>query len=151
MATDRLITMMTRAMTAIARATSPAIPLEVSERKLPPDSRKPRRPPRPRKPGKECIQGVPRRTSVRTPRHTPNGCQTPRKTGRSERPREAFILPLTNRFSQLLDTELAGEVHPDIGGELPTPPLEGPHLQRPRKPPKKRHRPAWLRLNILRK
>jgi len=129
-ATDRLLTLMTRAMTAIAgaRATSPAVPLEVPKRKLPPDSHKPRRPPRPRKPGKESIQSVPRRTSVRTPRHTPNGWQTPRKTSRSERPREAFTLPLANRFSQLLDTELAGEVHSDIGGELPTPPLEGPHL-----------------------
>jgi len=134
---------MTRAMTAIAgaRATSPAIPLEVSERKLPPDSRKPRRPPRPREPGKESIQGVPRRTSIRIPWHTPNGWQTLRKTGRSERPREAFTLPLANRFDQLLDIELASKVHPDIGGELPTPPLEGPHLQRPRKPPKKRAPP----------
>jgi len=138
-ATDRLLALMTRAMTAMARAKAPstAIPPEVPKRKLPPDSRKPRRPPRPRKPGKESIQGVPRRTSIRTPRHTPNRWQTPRKTGCSKRLRETFILSLANRFSQLLNPELAGEVHPDIGGKLLTPPLEGPHLQRPRKPPKK--------------
>jgi len=123
-ATDRLITMMTWAMAALSRArslvTSPEVPRrnhktrKDDRRKPPPDSRKLRRPPRPRKPGKESMQGVPRRTSVRTPRHTPHGWQTPRKTGRPERPREAFTLPLANRFSQLLDTELAGEVHPDI-------------------------------------
>jgi len=142
-ATDRLITIMTRAMTTIARARAifPAIPPEVSKRKLPPDSRKPRRPPRPGKPGKESKNNVPRRTSVRTPQYTPNGWQTLCKTGHPERPREAFILSLANRFSQLLDPELAGEVYPDIGGQLPTPPLEGPHLQRPRKPPKKRAPP----------
>jgi len=140
-ATDRLITMMTWAMTAISRARSPVTPLKVPRQKPPPDSRKPGRPPRPRKLGKESMQGVPRRTSVRTPRHTPHEWQMSRKTGCFERPREAFTLPLANRFSQLLDTELAGEVLRDIGGELLTPPLEGPHLQRPQKPPKKRAPP----------
>jgi len=117
-AADRLLTLMTRATTAIAGAKAPSTttPPEVSKRKLPSNSHKPRRPPRSREPGKESKQGVPRRTSVRTPRHTPNRWQTPRKTGRSERPQKAFILPLANRFSQLLDTELAGEVHSDIGG-----------------------------------
>jgi len=74
-ATERLLTLMTRAMTAIAGA-------KASSTTTPPDSRKPRRPPRPREPVKESIQGVPRRKSIRTPRRTPNGWQTPRKTGR---------------------------------------------------------------------
>jgi len=110
-----------------------------------PDSRKPRRPPRPRKPGKETMQGGPHRASVRTPQHTPHEWQTPRRTSRPERQREQFTLPLTNRFSQLPETELAGEVHPDIGGELTTPPPERPHLLRPRKPPKKRAPPRVVK------
>jgi len=101
-----------------------------------PDSRKPRSPPRPRKPGEGRMQGGPRRASVRTPRHTPHEWQTPCRTSRPEWQREHFTLPLTNRFSQLLETELAGEVHPDIGGELTTPPPQRPHLLRPRKPRK---------------
>jgi len=157
-ATDRLITMMKWAMAAISNARSPATPLEAPRQthgnqkndrqgpqhpacppnSPPPDSRNSQRPPRPCKPGKGSIQGRPRRAFVRTPRDTPHGWQTPHKTGRPERQRETFKLPLANRFSQLPETELAGEVHSDIGGELLTPPQKGPHPQRPRKPPKKR-------------
>jgi len=164
-ATDHLITVMTWAMTALSSVRPPTRPPEASEwighswtpntpeyqrssttqRPSQPDSRKPWRPPRPRKPGKERTQGEPRRASVRTLRHTPHGWQTPRRTGRPERQRETFTLPLANRFNQLPETELAGEVHPDIGGELFTPPPEGPHLLRPRKPPKKRAPPRMAK------
>jgi len=161
-ATDRLITMMTWAMTALSSVRPPTKPPEASRRanhswnhgrqehqrsgcsqtQLRPDSRKPRRPPRPSKPGKERAQGGPRRASVRTPQHTPHEWQTPRRTSRFERQREKFTLPLQNRFSQLPETELASEVQPDIGGEPNTPPQERPHLQRPRRPRKQRTPPS---------
>jgi len=46
-------------------------------------------------------QGGFRRASERTPRHTPREWQKPRRTSRPELQREQFILPHTNRFSQL--------------------------------------------------
>jgi len=151
-ATDRLMTMMTWVMAALSSirptATSPRAPRRTNgnwredrQGHPRPDPRKPRRPPRPRKPGKKRMQGGPRRASVRTPQQNPHGWQTPRRTSRPERQREPFTLSLTNRFSQLPETELAGEVHPDIGGELNTPLPERPYLLRPRKPPKKRAPP----------
>jgi len=56
--------------------------------------------------------------------------QKPSQTSRSERQWEQFILPLTNRINQLLETELTSEVHPDIGVEHTAPPPEKLHLQR---------------------
>jgi len=63
---------------------------------------------------KEEPRGGYRRASARTPRYTPRKWQTPRRTSQPDRRLEPFTLHLTNRFSQLPETELAGEVHPDI-------------------------------------
>jgi len=91
-AMDRLITMMTWAMTALSSVRPPTRPPVTSRRanhswnhgrqehqrsgcsQTPsqPDSRKPRRPPRPCKPGKKRAQGGLRRASVQTPQHTPH-------------------------------------------------------------------------------
>jgi len=50
-------------------------------------------------------------------------------------------LPLSNRFSQLPETEPASEVYPDIGGELTTSPQKSPRLKRLGKPHTKRAPP----------
>ena len=150
-AADRLLTLMTQAMMTLAgvRTPSKSAHPEASRRKPPSNSRKPRRPPRPREPGKERRQGEPRQASVRTQRHVHQGWQTPRKTGRSPRPREAFQLPLANRFSQLPHVELAGEVHPDIGGEYSPPRQKGLTPRDPQSHPRNGLRPVWLRLGLL--
>jgi len=96
------------------------------------------RPPRPREPGKEKFRGGFRRASDWTLQHTPHGWQKPRRTSQLDRQWEPFTLPLTNRFSQLPETELASEVNPDIGGEHTSPPSRKPHPQRPLKPRAKR-------------
>jgi len=160
--TDRLITIMTWAMTALSSVRPPTRPPETPRRtnhiwnhsrqeyqhsgcfQTPPrpDFRKPRRPPRPHKPGKERAQSGHCRASIQTSRHTPHEWQTPCRTSRPERQREEFTLPLKNHFSQLPETKLAGEVQPDIGGEPNTPPQERPHLQRPRRPRKQRTPPC---------
>jgi len=93
----------------------------------------PREPPRPREPRKEQPRGGYRWASKRTPRDNPREWQVPRRTSRLTGRREPFILPITNRFSQLPETEPASEVQLDIGGELNTP------------PPKKRHGPMTKR------
>jgi len=59
--------------------------------------------------------------------HPPREWQVPRWTGRPNGQQEPFVLPLTNRFSQLPETEPASEVHLDIGGELYTPPSQKRH------------------------
>jgi len=105
------------------------------------DSRKLQRPPRPREPGKERFHRGFCRASKRTPRHNPREWQKSRRISRPEQRREPFTLPLTNRFSQLPETELAGEVHPDIGGKHTSPPPKEPHLQRPLRPRNKRASP----------
>jgi len=87
------------------------------------------------------MQGEFRRASKQTPRHTPCEWQKPRRTSRPEQQREQFILPLTNRFSQLPETELASEAHPDIGGGYTTLPPEKPHLPRFRRPRNQRASP----------
>jgi len=113
------------------------------------NSRKPRRPPRPREPGKEKFWGGSRRASERTPRHTPREWQKPRRTSQPERRQEPFTLPLTNRFSQLPETELAGEVHPDIGGEH-TPLCQRSLIFRGLSDhATNRRRPAWPRPSML--
>jgi len=87
------------------------------------------------------MQGVFRRASKRTPRHTPREWQKPRRTSRPEGQRGQFILSLTNCFSQLPETELASEVHSNIGVERTAPSPEKPHLQRPRRPRNQRASP----------
>jgi len=71
----------------------------------------------------------------------PREWQKPRRTSQLERQQEQFIQPLTNRFSQLLETELASQVHPDIGGKYTTPPPKKPYLPRPRRPRNQRASP----------
>jgi len=94
-----------------------------------------REPPRPRESGKEQPRGRYRRASKRAPPDNPREWQVPRRTSRPTGRREPFTLPITNRFSQLPETEPAGEVPLDIGGELNTPsPKKRPGPMIKRKP-----------------
>jgi len=167
--TDRLITMLTWAMAALSSVRPPATPPEAPRRtnrcweygrqghqrsgcpqnQQRPDSRKPRRPPRPRKPDEERMQGGLRRASERTPRHTPHEWQKPRRTSQPERQREYFTLPLTNRFSQLPETESAGEAIRTSEGNLPPLRQRGLIFRGLGNHATNGHRPAWLRPSML--
>jgi len=82
-----------------------------------------------------------RRASIRTPRNNLHEWQVPKRTSRPLGRQEPFRLTTNNRFSQLPETERAGEVHPDIGGEPITPPHKKPRSKKQSKPTSKQKPP----------
>jgi len=166
---DRLMTMLRWAMTILARAKPMVTTREASRsttlcwkcgrrghlrsgcpRTQPPDSRKLRRPPRPREPGKEKFRGGFRRSSKRTPRHTPPMC------GRSPvgladqigNGNHSHCLSRTASASYWKRSWLARSIRTSEGN---TPPLRQRSLifRGPSNHAPNGHRPAWPRPSML--